>query len=132
MKRKTVAQLKRKLDLVFSKWVRLNETDGGKTGRCVTCGRTMDYKDLDAGHFISRNWTALCWDERNVHIQCLRCNRFQGGQIEEYFLWMENEYGRKVVDDMISHKHDIFILETPWLEGKIKEYQDKIDKLNNK
>ena len=128
-KRKTVAQLKRKLDQVFSRYIRLRDTPKGY-GRCVTCGRKLPYKDLDAGHFISRNWTALRWDERNVNIQCLRCNRFQGGQIEEYFLWMEDKYGRAVVDEMISHKHDVIILTTIGLQALIDEYKDKIKELN--
>jgi len=106
----------------------LKDTPGGY-GKCITCGRKLPYKDLDAGHFISRNWTVLRWDERNVHIQCQRCNRFQGGQIEEYFLWMEDKYSRAVVDDMISHKHDVVILTTNYLQLLISEYKNKIKEL---
>ena len=122
----TIPKLKKKLDTVFSRWVRLSETDNG-WGRCVTCGRTKMFKELDAGHFISRNCTPLRWDIRNVHIQCQRCNRFLGGQIEEYFLWMENEYGRDVVDEMISRKHDMFKLKRKWLEEQIEILKKKIE-----
>ncbi len=125
-KQKTIPKLKKQLDVVFSKWVRLLETDGGKNGKCVTCGRTLPYSELDCGHFVSRNWTALRWNPINCHVQCKRCNRFLGGQIEEYFIWMENTYGRAVVDDLIGHKHDTFILERQWLLDKIKYYKDLI------
>ena len=91
--------------------------------------KSKTIKDLDAGHFISRNWTALRWDERNVNAQCLRCNRFAGGEIDEYFLWIDKTYGDGTAREMISHKHEMFKLERKWLEEQIKIYQDKVNEI---
>jgi len=126
----TISKLKKKLDIPFSKYIRLKETDGGKQGRCITCGRTKNFKELDAGHFISRNWYRTRWDERNVHIQCIQCNRFVGGEIDEYFLWMVDKYGRKEVEEMINRKHDVFLLERKWLEEQIEIYKEKVKELS--
>ena len=126
-KQLTIPKLKKKLDRVFCLYTRLKEVGGrNKFGRCVTCGKKFGFKKLDAGHFISRNYTIHRWNPINVHTQCQRCNRFSGGEIEEYFLWMEVEYGREVVDDLISHKHDIVKLDRQWLLDKIEYYKKLI------
>ncbi len=46
-------------------------------GRCVSCsGILNDWKEGDAGHYVSvtRGNFATLFDERNVHLQCKRCN----------------------------------------------------------
>lgn len=128
-KQLTIPKLKKKLDTVFSKWVRYSETENG-WGRCVTCGKRKKFEDLDCGHFISRNWTILRWDPRNCHTQCKYCNRFAGGEIDEYFLWIDKTYGDGTARKMISHKHDIFKLERSWLEEQIEIYKKKVEKLS--
>lgn len=46
-------------------------------GRCVSCSATLnDWKDGDAGHYVSvtrGNFWSLFF-EKNVHLQCKRCN----------------------------------------------------------
>lgn len=46
-------------------------------GRCVSCPAVLgDWKDGDAGHYVSVTrgnfWSLFC--EKNVHLQCKRCN----------------------------------------------------------
>lgn len=46
-------------------------------GRCVSCPKILeDWRDGDAGHYVSvaRGGIDLCFDEKNVHLQCKRCN----------------------------------------------------------
>jgi hypothetical protein len=48
---------------------------------------------MDAGHFISRRFEATLFDERNVNLQCIKCNRFENGNQYEHGLRIDKKYG---------------------------------------
>lgn len=49
---------------------------------CVSC---MQYRKLEAGHFYSAgHYSALRFDENNIHGQCSQCNRHLHGNLNEY------------------------------------------------
>ncbi len=128
MKNKGVAYYKKKLDKIFSQFIRLKETNQG-WGRCVTCGKLKPFGELDCGHFISRRYTKFRWSEENAHIQCRYCNRF-GGEIDSYYLWMVKKYGQKKVEQMIKEKNETIKLNIDWLKKEIEKYKNKIKKLS--
>lgn len=78
---------KRKAWDYFSKWV--HKRDAGQP--CITCGRRSS--QMDAGHFISRRFEATLFDERNVNLQCIKCNRFENGNQYEHGLRIDKKYG---------------------------------------
>ena len=83
----------------FSKYVRLRDallTTGTKThAKCVTCGKTYDIKEMNAGHY---KHNAYDYDERNVHAQCVRCNKYLSGELALYRRYMVDTYGKEVAD----------------------------------
>lgn len=91
----------KKLDKIFSEFVRKKETKDG-WGKCVSCNAIKAYEQLDAGHFINRKWRSVRWDEDNVHIQCIACNRFNEGNGVGYTLYMVDRYGRDKVDYLLA------------------------------
>ena len=83
---KPLSKLKKELDKVFSLYIRLrNSTPQGMT-TCWTCGNTKHYKEMHAGHFMSRKYLSTRWNETNVQVQCPKCNLF--GQGEQYLFGM--------------------------------------------
>jgi len=61
----------------------VRERDANKP--CISCG--VIGKTLEAGHFISKNkCKALRYDKRNIHGQCLNCNRILNGNYAGYRL----------------------------------------------
>jgi hypothetical protein len=66
--------MKDKLDIIFSKYIRLRDTDEYGNGACFTCGKMCNYKELDCGHFRSRRNLATRWYQDNAHAQCRECN----------------------------------------------------------
>lgn len=46
---------------------------------CWTCGETKHWKQVDAGHYISRRHKSVRWDLRNIRPQCKICNGFGKG-----------------------------------------------------
>lgn len=82
-----------KLWKIFSEWIRLRDSDRNGICRCFTCGFTAHYKKFDAGHGIGRQHKSTKFDERNVHAQCGRCNRFEQGNQAIYKEEVEKRYG---------------------------------------
>lgn len=82
----SIKTLRDKLDIVFSKYIRLR--DSRKFGYfqfvCISCGETKPFRLGDAGHFHSRRNMNTRWDEENVHMQCSHCNRFCQGNLLAY------------------------------------------------
>ena len=69
---------------------------------CITCGDIT----TQAGHFIHNvSNTKLHFDERNVHGQCTRCNMYLSGNLAPYTLFMEDTYGRTLVDRFLYLKN---------------------------
>jgi len=77
-------------------------------GRCCSCGKIVQWKYADCGHYISRDLggnSGVYFDERNAHLQCKICNAFRQGAPKEYEQFMLKKYGQKVVDELhIKHK----------------------------
>ena len=68
-----------KLDTVFSEYIRLRDSNKEGICKCITCGEYKHWREMDAGHFISREHMATRWEEENAHAQCPSCNRFKSG-----------------------------------------------------
>lgn len=122
MKKKTPAQLKKKLWKVFSQYIRLRDK-----GICFTCDRRCEGSGYHAGHFISKaaGGISLYFNEDNVHGQCYHCNINLGGN--SYIFG--TKLGKEKVDELYKIKQNI-VIDFPFLD-KIKEYEHKILVLQN-
>lgn len=67
---------------------------------CVTCGKQMDYRAAQGGHFVSRRHAPTLVDERNIHVQCVHCNHYLSGNMDAYRLYMIRRYGERVVREL--------------------------------
>jgi len=74
--RKTIVK---KLDAIFSIYIRRRYAKNN-IAECVTCGKRDHWKNLQAGHFMSRKHCATRWDEDNVEVQCMACNVYRYGE----------------------------------------------------
>jgi len=92
-KKLTRSKLVKKLDTIFSQYIRRkNSTEGKST--CFTCGKVDEWKALQNGHFQSRKHYSTRWDEVNCQVQCPKCNIWNAG---EQFLFSNNldiKYGQ--------------------------------------
>lgn len=90
----------------FSTYIRTRDcfiqTGSLDEGECITCGRRYTIKQLQAGHFVSGRNNAVLFSERGVHNQCYGCNVGKNGNPLRYFVWMENIYGREVIDELMA------------------------------
>jgi hypothetical protein len=78
---KNLTSAKKTCDLWFSKYIRIRDADpfGGRC-KCITCDTVKDWKEMDAGHFMSRRFMSTRYDEMNCHAQCQKCNQYGAGE----------------------------------------------------
>ena len=82
------SKLVKKLDMVFSKYIRISSADKSGYCTCITCGVKKHHSEIQAGHFMSRKHYSTRWDERNVKSQCIGCNMFKQGEQYKYSLFL--------------------------------------------
>lgn len=81
-------------DTYFSHYIRLRDSNEQGIGRCITCNKSVDWKNAHCGHYISRRHFAVRYHLDNCHLQCEECNVHKGGNLEEY---------RKVLNHIFGH-----------------------------
>ena len=65
--------LVKKLDKVFSLYIRLRDAMPSGYVRCISCGQIKPFADVDCGHFHSRTHMATRFDEENCNAECRYC-----------------------------------------------------------
>jgi hypothetical protein len=117
------------LDQVFSKYIRLRDADSRGYCRCITCGRSEPWKEMDAGHFVSRDRKAVRWDERNVHAQCPHCNRFRAGMQFLHGRQIDCLHGRGTADMLMQISRARIKVSLFEVEHHIVAFREKTKKL---
>jgi len=98
----------------FSKYIRLRDQNPDGYIYCVTCGDPKPFTATDAGHWLSRGWSATLFEESNVHGQCKPCNGFKGGRPDDMERFIATTYGTEEVERLRSLK--LKVLKRSWAE----------------
>ena len=126
-KAETRSQLVKKLDKVFSEYIRMT-----KPPVCVTCGKQDEWRNLQNGHYYSRAKYPTRWNEDNCHPQCVGCNVFKAGNYTEYALYMINQYGVDYVQELRELANSGDKITTPELRELLSFYRGEVAKLSAK
>ena len=89
----TVAKLKKKADAVHSQVVRQSEADKDGMVKCFTCPNIKHYKQMQCGHFMSRQHNSTRYDFKNTAPQCYGCNVMHQGKQYEFGYMLNQKYG---------------------------------------
>lgn len=98
-KPKTISKLKKDADRVFSIFIRTRDK-----GRCFTCGVVKPIKQMQNGHYISRTYSNTRYDLQNCHCQCVGCNIFRKGNMDEYAIALTQKYGPDILNELSQRK----------------------------
>ena len=121
----SITKLKKKLDTVFSIFIRLKDADENGYNYCYTCNKRDYYKYLQNGHFISRKYLATRFDEQNCKPQCPACNVFRYGEQYKF----GQKLGKKLAEHLqLKSRGTVKIMAVEYLE-KIAYYKAAVDKL---
>lgn len=76
--KRSIPWLRKKAGFYFKKYIRQRDNEK----ECISCGNPYP---AHAGHFYSAgHYPSLEFNENNVHAQCVRCNTFLHGNLNEY------------------------------------------------
>lgn len=127
---------KEKAWVAFSRYIRTRDClrfrNSLDEGICITCKREYPFKHLQAGHFISGRGNAVLFDERIVYSQCSGCNVHLRGNYVEYFVFMEKEWGRDMIDEFRALKYQTKIYKVFELQALEEEFKAKTQLLVDK
>ena len=124
----TRSKIVKKLDAIFSQYIRLKDADHNGNVTCFTCGKVDHYKKgMQCGHFQSRKHYATRWLELNVAVQCAGCNVFRYG---EQFLFSKNldkKYGKGTAEKLYIKSKDTVKFSNDELLNMIEHYKNLVD-----
>jgi hypothetical protein len=111
-KLKTRGQWLAEAQAIFNTYIRLRDQKAGHS--CISSGLALDWtgNNVDAGHYRSRGSAPhLRFDERNVHAQSKKENRYASGNVTGYRVGLIERIGPAAVDalesDQAPRRHSI-------------------------
>ncbi len=126
----TISKLKKKLDVLFSQYIRRRNADHLGRVKCFTCGIEKHWKEQQAGHFQSRSHHSTRWDEVNVQVQCVKCNMFRQGEQYKFGLYLDDRFGDGTAEELENRAKTIVKLNRVDYEEAIERYKQKIRELD--
>lgn len=109
MKVKSIKNLKKEADRVFSIFIRLRDRDTLGETVCYTCGHKGDMKKMQNGHFVPRQYLPTRYNEINCHAQCYACNMLYNGQPSAYAERLRKEFGDWVVSYLEKLRRQVVV-----------------------
>ena len=128
MKKLTRSKLIKKLDKVFSLYIRQRYAKN-EIAQCFTCGKKDHYKRLQCGHFQSRKYYSTRWDEINCQVQCAGCNVFKYGEQYKFSVNLDAKYGEGTAERLSIKAQQIVKLSNFEIEDMIKRYKNFVDSM---
>ena len=121
----------KRLDKIFSEYIRLKHADKNGIVKCYTCNKKAYWKGegMQNGHFISRRSRILRWDERNCRIQCYSCNVMRYGESYIFGVKLNAEYGYNIAEELLIESKKIIKQSDQELLDLINLYQEKVESL---
>jgi len=127
-KKPSRSKLVKKLDAVFSQYIRLKDSvDGYAT--CFTCGKKDHWKKLQNGHFQSRKHYATRWDEQNCQVQCAGCNVFRYGEQFLFAKYLDERFYAGLSDELYFKSKQIVKFSNVEIEEMILKYKNLVDSM---
>ena len=105
----TMQQVKKRLDTVTSKIVRLIAADSNWNIRCISCSTLINWKEAHCCHFISRGKLKYRFDFENLRAGCCSCNKYHPEMhIREFTIKLIDQYWLEKVREMQETSKDVY------------------------
>jgi len=120
VKKKDLKWHKKRMDTVFSQYIRRLYADEDGIVSCFTCRVKKHWKEMQCGHYISRNHLSTRFEEKNVAPQCPGCNVWGGGKHDVFAVNLIKKYGEGILEELAEIKRNK-------VKFRIFDYVDMID-----
>jgi 5-methylcytosine-specific restriction endonuclease McrA len=120
-----------KLDTIFSEFIRLRDSDHQGICKCITCGEYKHWREMDCGHFLSREHMGTRWEEENCHAQCQSCNRFKSGKQFEHGLAVDKKHSPGTASKLLIKAKGVCNWEDNEIETMYKYYKNEVKELKS-
>ena len=127
----TVNQLKKRLDVYFSLFIRARDSDDSGYIFCCTCRRLKKWKAIngaECGHYSKRN-KAHRYTETNCHAQCNYCNDRMKGESDLHATHIDKLHGRGTAQELRESENILIRHPREWYIIKIDYYKKEFKKL---
>ena len=117
------SHIKKKIWEMFSKFIRLRDANDKGYCRCITCDKVSQWnRGMDAGHYVHGKHPGTWLNVKNVHAQCVHCNKYNSGMRDKYALALEAKYGMGILQEIEKDRNEAKETWTrPMLYEKYKE-----------
>ena len=123
------AKLSKKLDAIFSKYIRWYYADDNGYVSCYTCGATKPVSEMQNGHFITRRKYASRWSTSNCRPQCQKCNIWEQGQQFVFGNKLKAELGEDKFDELIQLSNTTAKYSKSDYEEMVAHYKKELNNL---
>lgn len=120
----------KRLDKVFSLYIRLRDCMPNGFGRCISCGKIKPYRELDCGHFFGRSNMATRFDEDNCSAECQGCNRASSDHLIYYQENLIRKIGVARFSTLRERAHSIKKWDDEELKRMILHYTNEVKRLS--
>lgn len=118
---------KKKLDEIFSRYIRLKHSDHRGYCTCISCGKVHFWTQIQNGHYMSRRHLTTRWSEDNCRPQCVACNIYNQGAAQMYRRNLVAQIGEDRVTWIEAHAHHTTHEHTDFeYQQLIKHYQAEV------
>ena len=123
----------KKLDSVFSEYIRRKYADKKGIVKCYTCEKKAYWKGqgMQNGHFISRSSRILRWNEDNCRPQCYACNCHRYGQQYIFAQNLNKEFGYDKAAELLQKSRQLIKQADFELIELIDHYKSLVDSFSN-
>tara|TARA_R100001510_G_C7655220_1_gene214260 strand:+ start:1047 stop:1454 length:408 start_codon:yes stop_codon:yes gene_type:complete len=119
----------KKLDSIFSLYIRLRKANKLGFVECYTCGKKDHFKKMQCGHFQSRKHYSTRWEELNSQVQCYSCNVMRYGEQYKYGLKLQEEYGKELPEKLLIQSKKIVKFSNDDLLIMIDRYKQLVENI---
>lgn len=95
--KKPIPELLQLATIVFNRWIKKRDRKDALGAVCISCGEYKLNAYIQAGHYMPSTYSALRFNEFNVHSECITCNCSDENHLVGYRKNLINKIGLDMV-----------------------------------
>jgi hypothetical protein len=128
-KAESIGVLTKKLDRIFSVFVRLSGTQETGSCTCFTCSKVLHWREIQCGHFQSRRYYSTRFHELNCKPQCYGCNIGLSGAQYTFGINLDKLHGQGTADSMVRLSKEVKKFTSEEMMALIEHYEKEVSEL---